>query len=130
VPFFRDRQECEAFNIHPPGAVPSVVQVACDPSAFVLTPAGEWTGIVALQQENDQFVKATGSIPVLLTYADHDAAFPPETADADEAYWRANCACDVTRWDEPATGHLFMAHRSMTAWVDAVTRWLRARKIG
>jgi pimeloyl-ACP methyl ester carboxylesterase len=129
VPFFRTRQECEDFDIYAPGAVQAVVDVACDPANFVLTPAGEWTGIEQLQRENDQFVKATGSIPVLLTYGDHDAAFPPATADADEAYWRANCGCDVTRWDEPQTGHLFMAHTSMPDWVDEVTSWLASRGI-
>lgn len=130
VPFFRTRQECEQFNVWWPGAVPGVVRVACDPQNFVLTPAGEFTGFPALQQENDQYVKATGTIPVLLTYADHDAAFPPDVANADHAYWVANCAgCDITRRDQAVSGHLFQAHRAMADWVDAVVSWLASRGI-
>jgi pimeloyl-ACP methyl ester carboxylesterase len=130
VPFFRTRQECEEFNVHWPGAVRNVVNVACDPAGFVLTPAGEWSGFPALQQENDQFVRETGRIPVLLTYADHDAAFPPDVAQADHDYWLANCAgCDITRRDQPLSGHLFQVHRAMASWVDGVIAWLSARGI-
>jgi pimeloyl-ACP methyl ester carboxylesterase len=130
VPFFETRAQCEEFNVHPPGAIPSVVRIACDPAGFVRTPAGEFSGFPALQQQNDQFVKATGRIPVLLTYGDHDAAFPPDKADADHAHWLANCVgCDITRWDQPASGHLFQVHRAMAPWVDQVVAWLRARGI-
>jgi hypothetical protein len=65
--------------IYRPGAVSQVVNIACDPANFVLTPAGEFTGFPALEQENNQFIKTTGNIPILLTYGDHDAAFPPNT---------------------------------------------------
>ena len=130
VPFFRTRQECEDFNVHWPGAVRSVVQIACDPAGFVLTPAGEWSGFPALQQENDQFIRATGRIPVLLTYGDHDAAFPPDLAQADYDYWLANCAgCDITRRDQALSGHLFQVHRAMAPWADGVVAWLASRGI-
>ena len=130
VPFFANQQQCVQFNIYAPGAVQSVVNIACDPAKFVLTPAGEFTGFTALEQENNQFIKTTGAIPVLLTYGDHDAAFPPSTAQADYQYWITNCAgCDVTEWYEPNSGHLFMAHRSMPQWVNEVVSWLASRGI-
>src|SRR5207244_1819994 len=121
VPFFANQQQCVQFNIYPPGAVKRVVSIACDPANFVLTPAGEFTGFTALEQENDQFIKTTGNIPVLLTYGDHDAAFPPSTTQADYQYWVTNCqGCDVTEWSEPNSGHLFMAHTSLPQWMQAV----------
>jgi pimeloyl-ACP methyl ester carboxylesterase len=128
--FFDNRQQCLAFNIHPPGAVPSVVDVACNPGGFVRTPAGEFTGFPALQQTNNTFIPQTGTTPVLLGYADHDAAFPPEAADADERYWRTACAgCDVTRLEQTNSGHLFPAHRVMPSWVNGVVSWLRSKGI-
>jgi len=130
VPFFANRQQCVQFNIYQPGAVSRVVNIACDPANFVLTPAGEFTGFTALEQENNQFIKTTGNIPVLLTYGDHDAAFPPNTTLADYQYWVTNCpGCDVTEWYEPNSGHLFMAHTSMPQWVQEVVSWLASRGI-
>lgn len=130
VPFFTNGQQCVQFNIYPPGAMERVVRIACDPENFVLTPAGEFTGFPALEQENNQFIKTTGKIPVLLTYGDHDAAFPPSTAQADYHYWITNCpSCDVTEWYEPNSGHLFMAHKSMPQWVHEVVSWLASRGI-
>ena len=130
VPFFANQQQCLQFNIYQPGAVASVVKIACDPTKFVLTPAGEFTGFPALEQENDQFIKTTGKIPVLLTYGDHDAAFPPSTTQADYQYWITNCSgCDITEWNEPNSGHLFMAHQSMPQWVSEVVSWLASRGI-
>ena len=130
VPFFANEQQCVQFNIYQPGAVSRVVNIACDPANFVLTPAGEFTGFTALEQENNQFIKTTGTIPVLLTYGDHDAAFPPNTAQADYQYWVTNCpGCDVTEWYEPNSGHLFMAHTSMPQWVQEVVSWLASRGI-
>jgi pimeloyl-ACP methyl ester carboxylesterase len=130
VPFFETRQQCEDFNVHWPGAVRSVVQIACDPAGFVLTPAGEFSGFPALQHENDELIRATGRIPVLLTYGDHDAAFPPDLAQADYDYWVANCTgCDITRRDQAVSGHLFQVHRAMAAWVDGVVAWLASRGI-
>ncbi len=130
VPFFANQQQCVQFNIYPPGVVKRVVSIACDPANFVLTPAGEFTGFTALEQENNQFIKTTGNIPVLLTYGDHDAAFPPNTAQADYQYWITNCpSCNVTQWYEPNSGHLFMAHESMPQWVQEVVSWLASRGI-
>ena len=130
VPFFANQQQCVQFNIYQPGAVQLVVNIACDPANFVLTPAGEFTGFTALEQENNQFIKTTGNIPVLLTYGDHDAAFPPNTAQADYQYWITNCpSCNVTQWYEPNSGHLFMAHESMPQWVQEVVSWLASRGI-
>jgi pimeloyl-ACP methyl ester carboxylesterase len=130
VPFFANRQQCVQFDMYQPGAVQSVENIACDPTNFVLTPAGEFTGFTALEQANDQFIKTTGNIPVLLTYGDHDAAFPPNTAQADYQYWITNCGgCDVTEWYEPNSGHLFMAHKSMPQWVNEVVSWLASRGI-
>ncbi len=130
VPFFANRQQCVQFNIYPPGEVAQVVNIACDPANFVLTPAGEFTGFTALEQENDQFIKTTGKTPVLLTYGDHDAAFPPSTTQADYQYWITNCpGCNVTAWYEPDSGHLFMAHTSMPKWVQKVVSWLASHGI-
>ena len=130
VPFFANKQQCVQFNIYPPGKVQRVVNIACNPANFVLTPAGEFTGFTALTQQNNQFIKTTGTTPVLLTYGDHDAAFPPSTAQADYQYWTTNCpGCDVTEWYEPNSGHLFMAHTSMPQWVHEVVSWLRSRGI-
>lgn len=130
VPFFANRQQCVQFNIYAPGEVARVVKIACNPKKFVLTPAGEFTAFPTLEQENDQFIKTTGNIPVLLTYGDHDAAFPPSTTQADYQYWVTNCTgCDITEWTEPNSGHLFMAHLSMPQWVNEVVTWLASRGI-
>jgi len=130
VPFFANQQQCVQFNIYPPGAVKRVVSIACDPANFVLTPAGEFTGFNGTRAGDNQFIKTTGNIPVLLTYGDHDAAFPPSTAQADYQYWITNClSCDVTQWYEPNSGHLFMAHESMPQWVQEVVSWLASRGI-
>lgn len=130
VPFFANKQQCVQFNIYPPGEVQRVVNIACNPAHFVLTPAGEFTGFTALTQQNNQFIKTTGTTPVLLTYGDHDAAFPPSTTQADYQYWTTNCpGCDVTEWYEPNSGHLFMAHASMPQWVHEVVSWLSSRGI-
>ncbi|GAC1467592.1 MAG: hypothetical protein PVS3B3_20590 [Ktedonobacteraceae bacterium] len=130
VPFFANGQQCIQFNIYQPGEVKRVVDIACNPAHFVLTPAGEFTGFTVLTQQNNQFIKTTGSTPVLLTYGDHDAAFPPSTTQADYQYWRTNCpGCDLTEWYEPNSGHLFMAHKSMPQWVQEVVTWLASHGI-
>ena len=130
VPFFANKQQCVQFNFYPPGEVQRVLNIACNPANFVLTPAGEFTGFTALEQQNNQFIKTTGTTPVLLTYGDHDAAFPPSTTQADYQYWTTNCSgCDITEWYEPNSGHLFMAHTSMPQWVHEVVSWLASRGI-
>lgn len=128
--FFDNRDQCLAFNIHPPGAVQRVVDVACNPAGFVRTPAGEFTGFPALQQRNNTAIPQTGTTPVLLGYADHDAAFPPDAANSDEQYWRTTCVgCDITRLGQTNSGHLFPAHKVMPSWVSGVVTWLKAKGI-
>jgi pimeloyl-ACP methyl ester carboxylesterase len=127
--FFQTRQNCEDFNIHPPGAVRYVVDIACAPP-FLPSPWGEIAAIGEMYAENDLYIKMIGpSIPVLLASGDHDTTAPPETARNDYEYYRANCGCDVTQWIVPDTGHLFMAHQSLAAWVDYVVGWLGSRGI-
>jgi pimeloyl-ACP methyl ester carboxylesterase len=129
--FFDNQPQCLAFNIYPPGAVPSVVNIACNPNNFVRTPAGEFIGFAALLQVNNTYVPRTGNTPVLLGYADHDAVFPPAAANADEYYWRTTCVgCDITRLDQVDSAHLFQAHRVMPQWVGGVVNWLKSKGIG
>jgi hypothetical protein len=33
----------------------------------------------------------------------------------------------VTRWVQPDSGHLFMVHRVLPAWIDEVVGWLASR---
>jgi pimeloyl-ACP methyl ester carboxylesterase len=130
IAFFANRQECESFNQYAPGAVARAVRVACNPRAFVATPAGEFLGFPQLTAHNLAAIKATGRIPVLLTWGDHDYIFPPDSAAAEYKYWVDNCpGCDVTATFLPRTGHLFMVHRSLTDWVRDVTGWLRSRGV-
>jgi pimeloyl-ACP methyl ester carboxylesterase len=127
--FFETRQNCEDFNIYPPGAVRSVVDIACAPP-FLLSPWGEIAALGEMYAENDLYISMIGpSIPVLLTSGDHDTTAPPDVAKNDYDYYRANCGCDVTQWIVPDTGHLFMAHKSLAAWVDYVVGWLSSRGI-
>jgi len=130
IAFFANRQECESFNEYTPGAVARAVRVACDPRAFVATPAGEFLGLNDLTRHNLAAIKHTGRTPVLLTWGDHDYIFPPDSAAAEVKYWTDNCAdCDVTATFFPRTGHLFMVHRSLSDWVRDVTGWLRSRGV-
>jgi hypothetical protein len=66
------------------------------------------------------------SIPVLLTSGMEDTTDPPSSANADFAYYRAHCGCDVSQLLVPDTAHLFMVHRSLPTWVDDVVNWLEA----
>lgn len=127
--FFETRQNCEDFNIHPPGEVRYVVDIACAPP-FLLSPWGEIAALGEMYAENDLYIRMIGpSIPVLLTSGDHDTTAPPSVAKNDYDYYRANCGCDVTQWIVPETGHLFMAHKSLSSWVDYVVGWLSSRGI-
>jgi pimeloyl-ACP methyl ester carboxylesterase len=127
--FFQTSQDCQTFNIYPPGAVQSVVDVACTPP-FLDSPLGEVTEIPQTYQDNARLIKQIGPrIPVLLTSGDHDGIVPPANARADLAYYQANCGCDVSQLILPSTGHLFMAHRSLPIWLDHVVDWLRSREI-
>jgi pimeloyl-ACP methyl ester carboxylesterase len=130
IAFFANRQECESFNEYEPGAFAGVMRIACNPRAFVLTPAGEFIGFEQLRAQNRDAIKRTGRIPVLLTWGDHDYIFPPDSAAADLKYWVDNCGgCDVTATFYPRTGHLFMAHRSLGDWIRDVTAWLASRGV-
>jgi pimeloyl-ACP methyl ester carboxylesterase len=127
--FFQTSQNCRDFNVYPPGAVPSVVDIACTPP-FLDSPFGEILDLGAMYAENDASIKMIGpSIPVLLTSGDHDTTDPPSTAAQDFAYYKANCGCDVRQLLLPDTGHLFMVHKSLPLWLGYVEHWLRAHGI-
>jgi pimeloyl-ACP methyl ester carboxylesterase len=127
--FFHVREDCEAFNIYPPGAVQYVVDIACTPP-FLPSPFGEIADLGEKYAENDLWISLIGpSIPVLLTSGDHDSTAPPDVAKNDYEYYRAHCGCDVTQWFNPDSGHLFMAHQSLTQWVSVVVNWLSSRGV-
>jgi pimeloyl-ACP methyl ester carboxylesterase len=127
--FFQTSQDCETFNIYPPGAVQSVVNIACTPP-FLDSPLGEVTDIPQTYADNAQLIKQIGPrIPVLLTSGDHDGIVPPANAKADFDYYKANCGCDVSQLILPDTGHLFMAHKSLPIWLGTVVHWLRSHGI-
>ena len=67
------------------------------------------------------------SIPVLLTSGDHDGVDPPVVADADYAYYKQHCGCDVTQLLLRDTAHLFMVHQSLPVWANHVVAWLSAK---
>jgi pimeloyl-ACP methyl ester carboxylesterase len=128
--FFGTSQDCQTFDIYPPGAVPSVAKIACTPP-FVDSPLGELqsgstSAIPEIYAENTALIRRIGpSIPVLLTSGDHDVIVPPATANADLAFYQGNCGCDVSQLILPNTGHLFMAHKSLPIWIHHVVHWLR-----
>ena len=63
----------------------------------------------------------------LLTSGEQDTTDPPSSANADYAYYKAHCGCDVTQLLLPNTAHLFMVHRSLPSWVDYVVGWLGSK---
>jgi pimeloyl-ACP methyl ester carboxylesterase len=122
--FFQTRQDCENFNVYPPGEVAYVVQIACNPP-FLDSPFGEIQDFGVKFAQNDAAINAIGpSIPVLLTSGDHDGVDPPVDAQADYAYYQQHCGCDVTQLLVPDTAHLFMVHQSLPLWVNYVVGWL------
>jgi pimeloyl-ACP methyl ester carboxylesterase len=124
--FFQTTQNCLDFNTYPPGVVQYVVDIACAPP-FLDSPFGEIADIGAMYAENDASIAMIGpSIPVLLTSGEEDSTDPPSSADADYAYYKAHCGCDVTQLLLPDTAHLFMVHRSLPTWIDYVVGWLGA----
>ncbi len=128
--FFQTTQDCLDFNTYTPGVVHYVANVACAPP-FLDSPFGEITGVGAMYVQNDAYISMIGpSIPVLLTSGAEDTTDPPSAANADYAYYRAHCGCDVTRLLLPNTAHLFMVHRSLASWVDHVVSWLTAHRLG
>jgi pimeloyl-ACP methyl ester carboxylesterase len=124
--FFHTRSDCESFNVYPPGAVQSVVDIACTPP-FIPSPFGEITDLAAKLAENDAAIAQIGpGTPVLLAAGDHDTTAPPEKVSADLAYYRAHCGCDVSQYTIPDSGHLYQVHASLPRVVDEVVRWLTA----
>ena len=125
--FFQTRQNCEDFNTYPAGEVAYVVQIACTPP-FLDSPLGEITDIPAMYAENDASISMIGpTIPVLLTSGEEDTTDPPVPADADYAFYKQHCGCDVTQLLLPNTAHLFMVHQSLPLWINYVVGWLNAR---
>jgi pimeloyl-ACP methyl ester carboxylesterase len=124
--FFQTTQNCLDFNTYPPGVVQYVVDIACAPP-FLDSPFGEITDIAMMYEQNDVYISMIGpSIPVLLSSGEEDTTDPPSSADADYAYYKAHCGCDVSQLLLPNTAHLFMVHRSLPSWVDYVVNWLEA----
>ena len=122
--FFQTRQDCENFNIYPPGAVGYVVQIACAPP-FLDSPFGEVQDFPVKFAQNDAAINMIGpSIPVLLTSGDNDGVDPPVVAQADYAYYQQHCGCDVTKLLLANTAHLFMVHQSLPVWVNDTVDWL------
>ncbi len=125
--FFHERAECEAFNVFAPGAVPSVVDVACAPPS-IPSPFGEIADLPAKLAENDVAISRIGpGTPVLLASGDHDTTAPPPDARADYEFYKANCGCDVQQHIIPQAGHLYQAHASLADTVDVFVRWLSAK---
>jgi pimeloyl-ACP methyl ester carboxylesterase len=122
--FFDSRQACEAFNFDWAGAVQAVVDVACDPTQFVVSPI---TKTPAGLPSSSDLIKQTGPIPILLTWGDSDGIAPIYNDELQYRFWQQNCHCDVSRMYLPDTGHLFMAHKSLNLWIDWVTSWLTQR---
>ena len=126
--FFQTREECEAFNVHPPGQVRYAVDVACDPKGFLISPVGDIGGLGQTAEENRRNIRSIGrGTAVLLSSGDHDTTAPPAAQRGDFSYYKANCGCDVTSYSIARSGHLFMVHRSLAPWVDYVVRWLSAK---
>jgi pimeloyl-ACP methyl ester carboxylesterase len=124
--FFQTTQNCLDFNTYPPGVVQYVVDIACAPP-FLDSPFGEIADLGAMYAQNDAYIAMIGpSIPVLLTSGMEDTTDPPSSANADFAYYKAHCGCDVSQLLVPDTAHLFMVHRSLPTWVDDVVNWLEA----
>ena len=69
------------------------------------------------------------SIPVLLTSGEQDTTDPPVDADADYAYYKQHCGCDVSQLLFPNTAHLFMVHQSLPVWLNDVVGWLSSRGV-
>jgi pimeloyl-ACP methyl ester carboxylesterase len=127
--FFQTRQDCETFNAFEPGVVKYVLNIACAPP-FVLTPVGEITGLDQAYADNAAYIPKIGPrIPVLLTSGADDTTDPPPAAQNDFAYYRSHCHCSVSKYLLANTGHLFMAHKSLPAWIQHVVTFLSAHHL-
>ena len=106
-----------------------VLNIACAPP-FVLTPVGEITGLNQAYADNATYIPKIGPrIPVLLTSGAQDTTDPPQAAQNDFAYYRSHCHCEVSQYVLPNTGHLFMAHKSLPAWIQHVVTFLSAHHL-
>jgi pimeloyl-ACP methyl ester carboxylesterase len=123
--FFNNRQACEAFNVNWRGAVQEAVDIACDPTQFVYSPNPTVDPPGAPTQED--LIRQTGPIPVLLSWGDSDVIAPIYNDELHYQFWLQNCRCDVSRLYLPDTGHLFQVHKSLDLWVSWVTTWLSDR---
>ena len=127
--FFSTVQDCQEFNTYPPGVVAYAAQIACTPP-YLDSPFGEIADLGAKYAQNDAEIAQIGpSIPVLLTSGDQDTTDPPSSAQADYAYYKAHCGCDVSQVLLPDTAHLFQVHRSLPTWVDDVVNWLGSHHV-
>jgi pimeloyl-ACP methyl ester carboxylesterase len=127
--FFQTRQDCETFNAFEPGVVKYVQNIACAPP-FTPTPVGEFTGLAQAYADNATYIAKIGPrIPVLLTSGAQDTTDPPAAANQDYAYYRSHCHCSVSQDVLPNTGHLFMAHKSLPAWIQRVVTFLSAHHL-
>lgn len=127
--FFQTSQDCLTFNTYPPGVVQYAATIACTPP-FLDSPFGEIADLPAMYAQNDAYIAMIGpAIPVLLTSGEQDTTDPPSSANADYAYYKAHCGCDVTQLLLSNTGHLFMVHESLPSWIDYVVNWLTAHGI-
>lgn len=127
--FFQNTTDCFEFNTYAPGVVQYAANIACTPP-YLDSPYGEIADLPAMYAQNDADIAMIGpSIPVLLTSGDEDTTDPPSSAQADYAYYKAHCGCDVSQLLLPDTAHLFMVHRSLAEWVDYVVNWLSSNGI-
>jgi hypothetical protein len=105
-----------------------VVDVACRPEGFLISPYGEIGSLGQTAEENRRNIAAIGpGTAVLLSSGDHDTTAPPAAQRGDYRFYRENCGCDVSFFSIPESGHLFMAHRALPAWIDHVVGWLGSR---
>ena len=127
--FFQTVQDCFQFNTYAPGVVAYAAKIACTPP-YLDSPFGEIADLGVKYAQNDAEIAQIGpSIPVLLTSGAQDTTDPPSSAQADYAYYKAHCGCDVSQLLLPDTAHLFQVHRSLPVWVDHVVDWLSARDV-
>ena len=127
--FFGTVQDCQEFNTYTPGVVAYAAKIACTPP-YLDSPFGEIADLGAKYAQNDAEIAQIGpSIPVLLTSGEQDTTDPPSSAQADYAYYKAHCGCDVSQLLLPDTAHLFQVHRSLPTWVDHVVDWLTVHNV-
>lgn len=122
--FPNGRAQCQAFNFYTPGAQPGLAKIACNPADFVLSPTGVFRDFgTTFTAAAYRAIDRGGPAPHLITYGDHDV-LGPGNEHRDFLYWRSHCHCVVSEYVQPDSGHLFMAHRSLTQWLDVVVGWL------